>query len=131
QVRIEGLNCPTLPTPVLTTTDADGSYTACFTCSGCGAVTVTAVCCGASNSALISTCPSEVTVDVICRSCPTVPPPRPCPPPDAVQASGQVTCAQGAGTGTPLAGCTVDLVGLDPSGNPVSTATAVTAGRGS
>jgi hypothetical protein len=127
-------DCPiTVACPGGVTVDAvtasDGSYSACVPCAGCDSALVTAACCDAQSSADLTACPAVARADLACVDCP--PPPRPCPPPEAMQVGGSVLCSQGDGSVTALAGCEVTLAAVSAGGLPLDPIVTTTAGDGS
>lgn len=112
--------------PITAVTDSEGRYELCFPCD-CDRASIIAECCDAQTVFDLTGCPREVVQDLECVNCP--PPPRPCPPPDAVQVTGFVGCAQSGGV-TPLAGCAVVLQPHDVTGMPLEPVTTVSEGDG-
>jgi len=121
------ISCPG-GVPVETVTGPDGSYSACVPCAGCDFAVVSALCCAAQTTVDLLGCPGQATADLTCTACP--PPPRPCPPPDAVRVTGLVACSQGDGSITPLAGCAVTLAPVSATGMPLDPIVTTTTGDG-
>jgi hypothetical protein len=113
--------CPGAPA-VSAVTDANGFYTLCYPCATCPALTVTAECCGATRTITPPTPCTRTRADLDCGACV---PPRPCPSPPGVEASGLLRCVQ-AGIATPIGGCPIVLTARDAAGMPLPPVTTVT-----
>ena len=116
EVLLEAVGCDVAP--VITETDGDGYYTACFDCDDCDffEIVATALCCDMCEVITVSDCPAEADIpDIVCQNC------DPCLP-DQTRIEGKVVCKEKDGYHGPMVDCPVEIT-VDTCDGPFAAVT--------